>query len=1812
MAYHHNTHSAQGQYYNTPGAPSVRIPQGAANTPHTDQADFLRRNPSFSQGDDQTHRNTLNGNSQEYGYGTRVYRAGSNAGNQYEELFMGAPTSPSQSYAYSNITSPGGYHHEDTPLAMPNSQSPYNPLSYGPAQSQHNQQPSYSSLGRHSSGFQPYIPAAYQQSTAQHPSNYGSPVSNTYPSPPLPQYNQSLPPPPPPPPRPREQRYGNRISQQIGSSPTQINANEQQEYSYGHQPLPPAPVFASSTRSAYTPPAPPPPPLTPGRETFSSHDTARRYPSHRQSLSQTQQTFPDRQSSVNHQLPALPSRQPSNGGVGIASPPPRTTSINRLNNSLPPTPGTPGPTPPVHSPQRTNTNRHPRARPLPGPPPEADYFGDQYVNGIEHDVYEDEPGYDDLMKEVEAAVMGRAPSSSSQRSPHARRNHVQPSIDEGHEPHALFTRGSITTINPDTSHTHTNEQISTLGTGQDINYDAYSDRSDAEAEAGLAAMNIADEQDAADQAYRHSGADPSRQSHGSRQSFGSQRNSHVAEQVEQDYSSGSDVAVDMDSYGGGFAGQLHYGDQLLSNHSSQSTRVGQDEQYRSQDLGNYVDLSLSQRGKHDYNIPDPGDVIPFPELKARVDTGGTGGLAEPGANPRRLSFEDGDEITLAESEGTQTSATQSPSREGMPDIFFHPGVNPSRPLPPAPGTLDKNRIPQLMPAGTYRLPGEVQQNDQYGHSTYPAAPNAYDQLLSAGGSVVPRSSSLMSHSSTPQTVPPIRSKTDADRAKILKQQQLSGIRTTSVYGADTGLDSAASQSADLLGLPDIPVGKRRKFNPAKLSSTDFRKCSEPWALSSIIGWIRDMCEGTNDLKKSMVVDGIVALFTHKVPTMNIADAETLGAKVVVAMFEAGVLLREEEWVRFGDEQLSGVLFQLTGTGCYSPNVHTQTLPGRCYAHHCMRTLKKINLQAQTLEPQRKIEDWATFYKITKTTIETTDKKEIERQNILHEIITTEDLYMDQLNVLRVLYRDELNKWQPPILAPKRKDSFLNEVFGRADAVKQVNEDHLLAQLKYRQQEQGPWIVGFSDIFREWVRKAKTTYIGYAEDFPKASSLVRQEADRNILFRQFLDQMRDNERSKRLSWDTYLKSPITRLQRYGLLLSSVHKNMLQESEEKSNLQIAIDEIKAVTQECDNRVAEQLKAVTLSQLQSKLVLRPGMEKVKLNLTHLGREIVFEGDLQRVGGSRFSWLDVHAILFDHYLVLAKTITQRDAAGGLKYEKYDVSKLPIPMDLLVLESTNDDPVVKSNIKGIGAVTTVTRPNTNSQDARNNRSSISNGTGPTMLAHANTSSSAASINTTLSGKTLVTTTTLDSPKDTERLLFPFRVRHLGKTEIYTLYASSAQNRQEWCEMIIEAKTRHAASLYRQNAEPFRLRVVADTAFAYDAMSGTPKSIVIGGTPLDRAIREAENRFAGQPRPNPVCRASVNCATNFHQPYGNPMIAVGTDYGVYVTQRDNPRGWIRAITINRVTQIAVLEEFCLLILIAEKSLIAYHLDSVCPVSTATASVSTAHNNNSNHVPPSAQQPRPPQKLSGARDVSFFATGRMKDRTLVFYKKREGVSSIFKVLEPIYQKSSTSSSRSRFGFKKGTTEFFRDFDDFYIPSETYAINLFQNSLAISTARGLEVMTLDKKVPFSIPDLRAPECASIKERIKDQRPLGMFRLSDSEFLLVFEEVGIYVNKHGDVSRAVVMEFVGKAKQATLWGEMYLVLVDQGGGFVEVRNAVNGRLRQVVSGRDVRLLDDGMGNQGWARGNEGSVKVCMQHPEWERGVVVVEMIVNEGLKE
>lgn len=1074
------------------------------------------------------------------------------------------------------------------------------------------------------------------------------------------------------------------------------------------------------------------------------------------------------------------------------------------------------------------------------------------------------------MKEVEAAVLDNHTLTARRHSSKSSRIDQQETIQEADE----LGPSTGMRLSPDERHTHTNGNMAT-GTGEYVNYDAYSDDSDAEAAAGLAMLQKADEEERAE-AQRLYGP-PRGETNASSVLSGYASHTPVTPASQDDDLRGEadDIQHDLALYGGGYEGHLHYGDELDHGHDEYSEGLTSNDRLAATS-GSFRSSNVSSDGRgnqsDDYDYPHlpHGMYRPLqPPSHARVDAAGTGGLSEPGAFSRRMSFDYGDEQDgpLAQQQDSNGSGSESSEMAEPADLFFHPGM---RPLPPAPVEPANNPslIPLLIPAGTYRQqePVDSCKSVQYEPAYFPASPDAY-RSSAPSPSQVPRSTSLTTHPIGPRMDPPIRSKTDADRIRYKQQQEL-------LFQQQSGaakFDPSMPENAMTLDLPTIPAGRRKRFHPAKLSSEQFKLCTEPWALSSILAWVKELSQDETDLKEQAVVDAIVALFTHKVPTMNIADAETLAAIVVKSMLAEGALVKDEEWVKFSTGSLSGVLFQITNKGCYSSRLHEQETEvfGRCYSHHCMRTLKKVNLKAQIMEPQKKAEDWVTFYKVPKEVWESYPRKEIDRQNNLHEIVTTEDAYIGQLDILRELYRDPLAAMQPSIIPPKRLNTFLNDVFGKADSVKRANEEFLLAQLKYRQREQGPFIVGFSDIFREWIRKAKAVYIAYAATFPSANYLVRKESERNAHFRQFLNQARDHKHSNRLSWDTYLKAPITRIQRYTLLLSTVHKNMAKDSEEKANLAQAIEEIKLVALECDNKVGETSKKVDLMELSSKLQLRPEMKRqVELNLEHLGREIIFRGDLQRPGTRTRFLVDTHAILFDHYLVLAKSFIARDSTKTLKYERYDVSKLPIPMDLLMLESTNDDPVVKSSVRGVSSVSP-----------------------PQALNHVNGGNSANSSSAAASGKTLVPSTVLDSSKD-DKILYPFKVRHLGKNELFILYASSAQNRQDWCEKIIEAKTKHAAALYAQNAEPFRLRVLADTAFGYSDHAIGSKNITIKGTPLDRAIKEVERQYPTS-RPLPICRTSVHCATVFQQPAGRMKCAIGTDYGVYISDYNDARGWVR-------------------------------------------------------------------------------------------------------------------------------------------------------------------------------------------------------------------------------------------------------------------------------------------------------------------------------
>lgn len=285
--------------------------------------------------------------------------------------------------------------------------------------------------------------------------------------------------------------------------------------------------------------------------------------------------------------------------------------------------------------------------------------------------------------------------------------------------------------------------------------------------------------------------------------------------------------------------------------------------------------------------------------------------------------------------------------------------------------------------------------------------------------------------------------------------------------------------------------------------------------------------------------------------------------------------------------------------------------------------------------------------------------------------------------------------------------------------------------------------------------------------------------------------------------------------------------------------------------------------------------------------------------------------------------------------------------------------------------------------------------------------------------------TTLSSPAVDKTLIYPFSVTHLSSDgDTYTLFAESASSRQQWVDRILEAKNDRAR--FMSQTEPFQASIVVEGIFGYATIDATSPPALVEASTMHRAIASLRAQPIGSkglPRVQTLSR--INCAKSFIAPdntdYAHQrLVAVGTDDGVYIGYCPELSGlcttWTKVLSLNKTTQIDVLEAFDVFLVLANKELIAYSLNGVIPRLPAATGALTP--------PPVAKQP---QRLSGSHDVGFFATGKLKERMLVLYKyKKGGVNSVFKALEPVVGKADTN-RKNLFSRKKSQTEFFREYD-----------------------------------------------------------------------------------------------------------------------------------------------------------------------------------------
>ncbi|KAL0567525.1 Rho guanine nucleotide exchange factor [Marasmius crinis-equi] len=726
------------------------------------------------------------------------------------------------------------------------------------------------------------------------------------------------------------------------------------------------------------------------------------------------------------------------------------------------------------------------------------------------------------------------------------------------------------------------------------------------------------------------------------------------------------------------------------------------------------------------------------------------------------------------------------------------------------------------------------------------------------------------------------------------------------------------------------------------------------------------------------------------------------------------------------------------------------------------------------------------------------KEEAKRQSIIFELIKGEMAYVKDLENIRIMYIQplrEANKAGNPIIAPERLEQFIKDVFHNYYEL-HAHHKRLVEKFHQIQQQQHPQIRSVTAAMFDAALSFRSAYMEYIPNYPIAAYRIDDELAINPGFKRFVEKCMKHPDAHRLDMKNFINRPIPRLLRYELLLKGVMEETPSGHGDRREIPQVLKLIKSISE-----VTEQ--KAELQRYNSNLVFKPG-ERFDMSLLAENRSLIHSGKMLRhpESGREWSgWCELNVLLFDHYLVFT---VPKEGEGDTKYH---VDLRPILLDLLTLGSFTDPAILRRT----GLISDFRGFKSHAEGSYGAYANKSSG------AHAKDNSGAA------------------APDDSS-LLYPLTLYPASTTDgPYILYTESAQARTKWKAALQEA------------LDSRKVIQEANKVFEMESLSAHTSLIPPEAGKNAPPAWDQENSFTGK----------VTCSATFNTLDGRSLVIIGCAEGVWIGFRHDPKSTRRVLRLVNVTQCAMLEEFGILIVLADKALFAYQIEALVPIFVAETSLV-------------------PQHLSSNKNVCFFSVGQFDGRTLVVYMKKKGLDSAFRVLEPVREKIHERAKQptglgSRI-LRQNRSEWFRLYREFSLPSESFDLSFLKDEIAILCSKGFKIMDLNRFKSVTIPKWDDPRLAQLAKRCDSSRPIGMFRSADDEFLLCYNEFGLFVNKHGDPSRAAgTIEWEGSAERVALHSP-YVLLFDN--RFIEIRQLETGTLVQIIPGKDIHCIWDGRG--------------------------------------
>jgi hypothetical protein len=288
----------------------------------------------------------------------------------------------------------------------------------------------------------------------------------------------------------------------------------------------------------------------------------------------------------------------------------------------------------------------------------------------------------------------------------------------------------------------------------------------------------------------------------------------------------------------------------------------------------------------------------------------------------------------------------------------------------------------------------------------------------------------------------------------------------------------------------------------------------------------------------------------------------------------------------------------------------------------------------------------------------------------------------------------------------------------------------------------------------------------------------------------------------------------------------------------------------------------------------------------------------------------------------------------------------------------------------------------------------------------------------------------------------------------------------------------------------------------------------------------------------------VNCCRPID---GGRKLVIGTDMGVYVSDRKprdashKPR---RMLDIRLVTQLEVLEQHQILVVLADKAVHTYPLEALEDEGAAA----------------------PSKRGKRICHANYINAGMCNGQTLVCCVKSSSLSSTVKVYEPM---DSMTKGKKKSGLAKmlaSGQEVLKPYKEFYIPMESNSVHFLRSKLCVGGAKGFEIVSLETLETQSLLD-QADTSLDFVARKENVKPIYIER-NTSEFLLCYNDFAFYVNKNGWRARnewKILWE--GSPNAFATWGEKYILAFEP--EFIEIRQSDYGGLVCIQTHKNLRFL-------------------------------------------